>query len=219
MGRAKLTMELIKREKLITKYKGQPTDERKKKTSLLFNFFEDRNKKAQDALTKLRKSNGQAKYPSWDERFDNFSEEKLNKIASLLEKKLGNAKKFKVMNENKSNYYVYHLQEQQKMLTRKRSMEFEESRQPNKFHITSNSRQPIFNSYNSQFPMPMHMQIPMPVPLQQYSVGSMAQRYTDGSMQPMPQNYVENPVWNTAAASSQMLAFSPCQKDDQNGYN
>ncbi|KAK1352200.1 hypothetical protein POM88_053464 [Heracleum sosnowskyi] len=272
---------------VINKYKGQPTDERKKKTSLLFNFFDDRNKKAQDALTKLRKSNMQAKYPSWDERFDNFSEEKLNKIASVLEKKLGNAKKFKVMNENKSNYYAYHLQEQQKMLTRKRNMEFEESRQPNKFHITSNSRQPIFNSYNSQFPTPMHLQIPMPVPLQQYrssldqstiqridnlnnpcfggsfnniyatipakveqnmaysdpmagmpnsinflnnlmtaphmpyfgeSMQSMAQRYTDGSMQPMPQNYVENPVRNTAAASSQMLAFSPCQKDDQNGY-
>ncbi|KAK1358627.1 hypothetical protein POM88_043101 [Heracleum sosnowskyi] len=180
---------------------------------------------AQDALTKLRKSNGKAKYPSWDERFDNFSEEKLNKIASLLEKKLGNAKKFKVMNENKSNYYAYHLQEQQKMLTRKRSMEFEESRQPNKFHITmdailtyrstldqstirwiDNLNNPCFGgSFNN-----IYATIP---------AKSMAQRYTDGSMQPMPQNYVENPVWNTAAASSQILAFSPCQKDDQNGYN
>lgn len=271
---------------VINKFKVQPTDERKKKTSFLSNFFEDRNKKAQAALTRLRKSKLQAKYPSWNERFNNLSEKKLTDFASFLETKLGYAKKFKIMKENESNYYAYNLQQQQKMLTRKRSMEFEESNQPNKFRITTNLRQPIYNSYNSHFPTPLQMQIPMPMPLQQRrptldqctiqrtdnlnspfvggssnnfnatplanvdpnmvysdpmagiphsinylnnlmaapsmpyfgdSMQSMAQSYTDGSMQPMPHNYVEYPVRSTAA-SSQMLAFSPCQKDDHRGY-
>lgn len=273
---------------VIDKYKDQTTDERKKRTSFLSNFFEDRNKKAQDALTRLRKSNVQAKYPSWDERFNNFSEEKLIKIASFLENKLGCAKKFKITKENKSNYHAYHLQQQQKMLPQKRSMDFEGSDQPNKFRITTNSCQPIYNSYNSHIPTPLQMQIPMPMPLplQQYrpnldqctiqrtdnsnnpcvggssnfiygtpltkvepnmaysdpmagmtdsisylnnlmtvprmpnfgeSMQSMIQRYTDASMQTMPLNYVEYPVRSTAA-SSQMLSFSPCQKDDHNGY-
>lgn len=267
---------------VINNYKVQPSDERKKKISLLSNFFEDRNKKAQDALRRLRKSKMQAKYPTSDERFNNLSKEKLIDFASFLETKLGYAKKFKIMKENESKYYAYNLQQQQKMLTKKRSMEFEESNQPNKFRVTTNSRQPI---YNSHFPTPLQMQIPMPMPLQQCrptldqcttqwrdylnnpfvggssnnfnatpianvdpnmaysdpmagipqsinylnnlmaapsmpyfgdSMQSMAQNCTDGSMQPMPQNYVEYPVRSTAA-SSQMPAY-PRQKEDYKGY-
>lgn len=150
---------------LVNKYKDQPNDERKKRTFLLSNFFENRNKKAQAALTKLRVSNVQAKYPSWDERFNNLSEEKLFKVASFLETKLLYAKKLMIMKENRSSYYAHHLQ-QQEMLPPKRSMNFDGSNQPNKFFITNDLRQPIYNSYSSHLPTPLQMHIPMSIPLQ-----------------------------------------------------
>ncbi|KAL8096949.1 hypothetical protein AgCh_030144 [Apium graveolens] len=279
---------------VIKNYKVQPRDERKKKTSVLSNFFEDRNKKAQDALRKLRNSKVQAKYPTSDERFNNLSEEKLIDFARFLETKLGYAKKFKILKENESNNYAYNLQQQQKMWTKKRSMEFGEFNQPNKFRVTAISHQPVYNSYNSHFPTPLQMQIPlqqyrptldqctiqrtdysnnpflvgssnnfnatllpkvdpnmaysdplagipqsinflnnlMAAPSMPYfgdsmqsmaqnytdgSMQSMAQNYTDGSMQPMSQNYVEHLVRSTSA-SSQMPAYSPCQKEDHKGY-
>ncbi|KAL8091647.1 hypothetical protein AgCh_034052 [Apium graveolens] len=187
MGRAKLTMELIKKEKLrsstfqqrkinlkkkvhelatlcgikavviihgphpleseiwpqnrdevlelFDKYKVQPPENRKKRTSLVSDFFKERVQKAQQALTKQRKDNVQSKYPTTHSRFNSMKEEDLRKTVFFLENALVSAKaKMKQMKAN--NIYRAHqqqVQQQHMILSKKRKMEFDAENQANKY--------------------------------------------------------------------------------------
>ncbi|XP_052181938.1 agamous-like MADS-box protein AGL80 [Diospyros lotus] len=77
---------------LIDSYRKQSAEDRKRRTNDLTNFFEDRNKKAEETLTKLRKKNDEAKYPTWNDRYNDFSVEELRQFGAVLENKLQEVK-------------------------------------------------------------------------------------------------------------------------------
>ncbi|KAK1405358.1 MADS-box domain-containing protein [Heracleum sosnowskyi] len=140
---------------LVNIYKGQPSEDRKKRTSLLSYFFQERARKAQQVLVRLRNTNAQSMYPTWDSRFSTYTEEDLGTIAAFLENNIENAKarlgQMKANNTNSNDMYCAYLQ-QQRMLIEKRNMNFED-----KYVITSDPRQTEF----------MRMPVPMPMPIQQ----------------------------------------------------
>ncbi|KAA8531000.1 hypothetical protein F0562_005710 [Nyssa sinensis] len=70
---------------VINSYKKQSTDDRKKRTVDLSNFFEDRRRKLEDSIVKLRKKNDEAKFPTWEDRYNNLSEEQLRELGGMLE--------------------------------------------------------------------------------------------------------------------------------------
>ncbi|KAA8530996.1 hypothetical protein F0562_005714 [Nyssa sinensis] len=70
---------------VINSYKKQSTDDRKKRTVDLSNFFEDRRRKLEDSVVKLRKKNDEAKFPTWDDRYNDLSEEQLRELGAILE--------------------------------------------------------------------------------------------------------------------------------------
>ncbi|XP_047333947.1 agamous-like MADS-box protein AGL82 [Impatiens glandulifera] len=73
--------------RMIESYNRQPIDDQKRRTNDLLFYFEDRNKKVEDALVKLRKKNNEILYPTWGERYANYSEDELRNIASVLQTK------------------------------------------------------------------------------------------------------------------------------------
>ncbi|XP_047329269.1 floral homeotic protein AGAMOUS-like [Impatiens glandulifera] len=73
--------------RMIESYNRQPIDDQKRRTNDLLFYFEDRNKKVEDTLIKLRKKNNEILYPTWGERYLNFSEDELRNIASVLQNK------------------------------------------------------------------------------------------------------------------------------------
>ncbi|KAM7513750.1 hypothetical protein LguiA_003333 [Lonicera macranthoides] len=77
---------------LIKNYKQQSTEDHRKRTLTLLNFLEERKKKAENSLMKLRKENYELKYPSWDERYNGWLEEQLRGVGSFLEGKIEVAK-------------------------------------------------------------------------------------------------------------------------------
>ncbi|WOG98758.1 hypothetical protein DCAR_0418103 [Daucus carota subsp. sativus] len=168
---------------LIDKYKGQSSEDRKKRTSLLPCFFQERNRKVQRALAKLRSTNVRSKYPTWDLRFDNFMEEDLRNVAVFLENKIVDAKgKLGQMKANVSNsnniYNAYLLQQQQMMLTRERSMEVGNQNGIN-YLFTINPPQTGF----------MQVPVPMPMPIQQQNFAFL-DHYQDQRMVTFGHDYI-----------------------------
>ncbi|KAL6971888.1 hypothetical protein U1Q18_031573 [Sarracenia purpurea var. burkii] len=79
-------------EGLIESYKKQSAEDRKRRSIDLSNFFEDRSRKVEDELVKLRNKNHEARYPTWDDRYNDFSEDELREFVAILEMKLQNVK-------------------------------------------------------------------------------------------------------------------------------
>ncbi|CAL5376340.1 unnamed protein product [Camellia sinensis] len=77
---------------LINIYKNQSSEDRMRRTLGLSNFFEDRNQKIEDTLVKLRKKNDEARYSTWDDRYNGLSKEQLREFESVLEGKLQDVK-------------------------------------------------------------------------------------------------------------------------------
>ncbi|KAI8007444.1 Agamous-like MADS-box protein AGL82 [Camellia lanceoleosa] len=77
---------------LIDTYKNQSSEDRTRRTLGLSNFFEDRNQKIEDTLVKLRKKNDEARYSTWDDRYNGLSKEQLREFESVLEGKLQDVK-------------------------------------------------------------------------------------------------------------------------------
>ncbi|CAL5374591.1 unnamed protein product [Camellia sinensis] len=77
---------------LIDTYKNQSSEDRTRRTLGLSNFFEDRNQKIEDMLVKLRKKNNEARYSTWDDRYNGLSKEQLREFESVLEGKLQDVK-------------------------------------------------------------------------------------------------------------------------------
>ncbi|KAI8017115.1 Agamous-like MADS-box protein AGL82 [Camellia lanceoleosa] len=77
---------------LINIYKNQSSEDRMRRTLGLSNFFEDRNQKIEDMLVKLRKKNDEARYSTWDDRYNGLSKEQLREFESVLEGKLQDVK-------------------------------------------------------------------------------------------------------------------------------
>ncbi|XP_074376701.1 agamous-like MADS-box protein AGL80 [Apium graveolens] len=63
---------------LINNYKGQSPEDRRKKTVLLSDFYKGKIEKAEKDLTDLR-------YPTWDPRFNSFTENDLCRFVADLE--------------------------------------------------------------------------------------------------------------------------------------
>ncbi|WOG95273.1 hypothetical protein DCAR_0414585 [Daucus carota subsp. sativus] len=141
---------------LIDKYKGQSPEDCKKRTTLLSDFFQERNKKAQQTLAKLRNTNVNSKYPTWDSRFESFKEEDLRKTVNLLEINIGNAKAR--LEQMKANNIYGSYQEQQQQ--RKRRLDFDPGNQAPKY-LKIEPYQAISD------PMRMHS-MPIPIPQQRF---------------------------------------------------
>ncbi|CAL5374601.1 unnamed protein product [Camellia sinensis] len=77
---------------LIDIYKNQSSEDRMRRTLGLSNFFEDRNQKIEDTLVKLRKKNDEARYSTWDDRYNGLSKEQHREFESVLEGKLQDVK-------------------------------------------------------------------------------------------------------------------------------
>ncbi|GMP82184.1 hypothetical protein CsSME_00036613 [Camellia sinensis var. sinensis] len=77
---------------LIDTYKNQSSEDRTRRTLGLSDFFEDRNQKIEDTLVKLRKKNDEARYSTWDVRYNGLSKEQLKEFESVLEGKLQDVK-------------------------------------------------------------------------------------------------------------------------------
>ncbi|XP_059623147.1 agamous-like MADS-box protein AGL82 [Cornus florida] len=85
--------DLSEIQRSIKLYKDQTSEHHRKRTLDLSNFFEDRKKKAEYALEKQCKKNEEAKYPSWDDQYDQLSIEQLKKFHIILAGKLEFVKK------------------------------------------------------------------------------------------------------------------------------
>ncbi|XP_058227943.1 agamous-like MADS-box protein AGL90 [Rhododendron vialii] len=79
-------------QELIDVYRKQPIEERKRRTSGVPNFLEDRNRKVEEAIGKLRAKNNEAKYPTWDDRYNEYTEEDLMNFFAILENKIQEVK-------------------------------------------------------------------------------------------------------------------------------
>lgn len=77
---------------LLNKYKAQPADEIKRRTSNLSDYFKDRENKAQADVQKMQQNNEQALYPAWDKKYDSLSGVELMRTSSELFIKLKDAK-------------------------------------------------------------------------------------------------------------------------------
>ncbi|KAM7504815.1 hypothetical protein LguiB_003719 [Lonicera macranthoides] len=75
-------------KEIIQNYKNQTIDDKKKRTTNLSNFFEDRKNKSTMALSKLRKKNHEFQYPTWNNVFNELSEEQLREVARAFEAKI-----------------------------------------------------------------------------------------------------------------------------------
>ncbi|KAF7136377.1 hypothetical protein RHSIM_Rhsim08G0003700 [Rhododendron simsii] len=79
-------------QELIDVYRKQPMEERTRRTSGVHNFLEDRNRKVEEAIGKLRAKNNEAKYPTWDDRYNEYTEEDLMNFFAILENKIREVK-------------------------------------------------------------------------------------------------------------------------------
>ncbi|KAK1403267.1 MADS-box domain-containing protein [Heracleum sosnowskyi] len=144
---------------LIYEYKGQSHEDRKKRTTLLSDVFEERTKKAQQALSKQRNANFRSKYPTWHSRFNSLKEEDYRNINVLLENIMGNAKaKLEQMKVN-NIYHADDVQRQHMMLGKKRRMDSDAGNQANMYYKVDPHQA---NSY------PMQVPGPMPFPVHQH---------------------------------------------------
>ncbi|XWS45521.1 hypothetical protein CRYUN_Cryun15aG0143600 [Craigia yunnanensis] len=75
--------DLVQVKSIIDKYKSKATSDAQKKVFSIFDFFNLRNRQVHDEVAQVREANFKAKFPTWDDRIDNFSPEQ---IASLLTK-------------------------------------------------------------------------------------------------------------------------------------
>ncbi|KAL8091646.1 hypothetical protein AgCh_034051 [Apium graveolens] len=161
---------------LINKYKGQSAEDRKSKTSLLSDFFNERIRNAQKALTKQRKDNVQSKYPTWYSRFDKLKEEDLRKSVVFLDNVIGNAKAklermkannitraYEVQQPQHQQQHQQHQQQQQEqqdmMLSKKRKMNSDVGNQASKY-LKLDPYQKISDPVRVSIPMllPTHQQ-------------------------------------------------------------
>ncbi|XP_059626035.1 MADS-box transcription factor PHERES 2-like [Cornus florida] len=80
-------------QRMIELFKNRSEQDRNSRTHDLSDFFEDRTRKVEEEVEKLRKKNdNEAKYPSWDQRYNTLSEEHLRQLSSLLDDKVAVAK-------------------------------------------------------------------------------------------------------------------------------
>nr|GEW45689.1 agamous-like MADS-box protein AGL82 [Tanacetum cinerariifolium] len=104
MGRAKLRMELIPKEKTrITTYRKRKRGKTGKRTYNLNDFFQDRRKKNEEELMKARKKNMEAKYSTWFDALNSLPEHQLRQFAAKLEQREHDARtrlEFKKRNMN-----------------------------------------------------------------------------------------------------------------------
>ncbi|KAK1373271.1 MADS-box domain-containing protein [Heracleum sosnowskyi] len=144
---------------LINKYKGQSPEDRRKRTSLLSDFFKERIQKAQQALTKQHNDNVESKYPTRHSRFDAMTEEDLRKSVVSLENVIGNARA--KLEQMKARAYQVQQHHQQIMLCKKRKMDFEAENYPGK-HLKINPHGAISDPVQVPIlmPYPIHQQRP-----------------------------------------------------------
>ncbi|XP_047312791.1 agamous-like MADS-box protein AGL82 [Impatiens glandulifera] len=90
-------------KELIESYNSQPMEDMKRKTLDLSNYFDDRNKKVEDAIIKLRKNNNEQLYPIWDERYNDLTEEQLKEFIGFLQTKIEEIRVSVIM-QNQSSY-------------------------------------------------------------------------------------------------------------------
>ncbi|XP_060190511.1 transcription factor CAULIFLOWER-like [Lycium barbarum] len=73
---------------LIESYRGRSDDDRRLRTHDLSFYFKDLARKVEIESAKLRKSNHEAKYPTWDQLYDNLSTDQLKQLTALLGAKI-----------------------------------------------------------------------------------------------------------------------------------
>lgn len=71
-------------QSLIESYRGRSDDDRRLRTHDLSFYFRELSKKVEMESSKLRKRNHEAKYPTWDEFYDNLSADQLKQLAISL---------------------------------------------------------------------------------------------------------------------------------------
>ncbi|XVF17997.1 hypothetical protein REPUB_Repub10bG0173600 [Reevesia pubescens] len=71
---------------IIEKYKSKVAlDPQKRKIFSIFDFFNIRKRQVHDEVAQVRKANFKAKFPTWDERIDNFSPEQIASFVTKLD--------------------------------------------------------------------------------------------------------------------------------------
>ncbi|XP_022859613.1 MADS-box transcription factor 25-like [Olea europaea var. sylvestris] len=115
-------------ENLISSYKKRSDDDCRQRTYDLSFFFQNKVKKVQEELVKMRNKNIEVKYPTWDASYDNLTYDELKHFSSLLQAKIENVKsRINLMNQNQmnaqsiqENIYVYqsklYYQQQQSLM-------------------------------------------------------------------------------------------------------
>ncbi|XP_059285131.1 MADS-box protein defh21-like [Lycium ferocissimum] len=73
---------------LIESYRRRSDDDRRLRTHDLSFYFKDLARKVELESAKLRKSNHEAKYPTWDQLYDNLSTDQLKQLTALLGAKI-----------------------------------------------------------------------------------------------------------------------------------
>ncbi|KAK1373265.1 hypothetical protein POM88_029459 [Heracleum sosnowskyi] len=160
---------------LINQYKGLSPEDRKTRTSLLSHFFNEKIKKAQQALTKQRNDNVKSKYPTWHSRLDSLKEDDLRKNVVSLDNVIGNAKaklkQMKANNMHRANQMLLLQQQQQQqqlqqqqqqqqqqqvMLSKKRKMDSDAGNQAYKYPKIDQHQA---NSGPGWVPFPIHQQM------------------------------------------------------------
>lgn len=74
--------------RMIEKYNNRKSDECRKRIVDLSYYFEEKKKKIQEELTKLRNKNRGAKFPAWDDRLNCFSDYQLIELLQNLGSKI-----------------------------------------------------------------------------------------------------------------------------------
>lgn len=102
----------VKVHQLFNKYKNQSRDDRKKRTVNLSHYFQERKRKADSELEKLRKTNAEeAKKTKLEQQIDDLGKEKLREFNSLLDNQIAAAKaRFDLVTNNhnhNSNVIVF----------------------------------------------------------------------------------------------------------------
>ncbi|KAK4368576.1 hypothetical protein RND71_012368 [Anisodus tanguticus] len=75
-------------QSLIESYRGRSDDDRRLRTHDLSFYFRDLARKVEIESAKLRKRNYEAKYPTWDQLYDNLSTDQLKQLVALLGSKI-----------------------------------------------------------------------------------------------------------------------------------
>ncbi|XP_009788319.1 agamous-like MADS-box protein AGL70 [Nicotiana sylvestris] len=75
-------------QSLIDSYRARSDDDQRLRTHDLSFYFRDLTRKVEIESSKLRKKNFEAKYPTWDQLYDNLSSDQLKQLSALLGAKI-----------------------------------------------------------------------------------------------------------------------------------